>query len=394
MTILLKPFLGCNISCTYCYQGDFREGQKPKMRYDVEAILKTTEHAKNTKGDDIVLHGGEPLTMPKKDVDAFLAKAYELQGRSGVQTNGTKIDDEFIAMFKKYKTHVGISYDGPGELSEFREGSEHVKDVFPKLYKEGVSCSTIAVVSRANAGTPERFEKFKQHVVWLSSMRIYGRLNPTMYEGEGNWALEKERAVEVYVELAKLNLSLGNKWSPFNDIINGLQNKSRVCIFSGCDPFHTTAATVITGDGGVTNCMRVNREGILMQHPAYHDTRGEILANVSQEHGGCKDCRYFSGCRGGCSGSVIDGDWRNRTEVCHIWKAVFGFYENVLRGLGVPINISTKPLPRGNTAGNGCANRPPENSHGDHHDSRGVQQPVFEMTNTPAKFLLEIPVNG
>jgi len=78
------------------------------MDYNLKAIFERMEEFKDM---DMALHGGEPLTLLKKDIEAILAKMYDLRGRSSVQTNGTLIDDDHIKMFKKYKTFVGISWD-------------------------------------------------------------------------------------------------------------------------------------------------------------------------------------------------------------------------------------------------------------------------------------------
>ena len=42
----------------------------------------------------------------------------------------------------------------------------------------------------------------------------------------------------------------------------------------------------------------------------------------------------FLMCKGQCPGTAIDGDWRNRTEHCLIWKALFEHFENEIREEG------------------------------------------------------------
>jgi uncharacterized protein len=48
-------------------------------------------------------------------------------------------------------------------------------------------------------------------------------------------------------------------------------------------------------------------------------------------------------CRGQCPGTAIDGDWRNRTEHCEVWKAVYGQLEAELLAEGVlPLTLSPR----------------------------------------------------
>lgn len=325
--LLIKPFLGCNLACKYCYEGDYRTKAKPKLNHNLKIVLKRMEEFKNNR---MTLHGGEPLVLPKKDVDKFLKKIVKLTGQSGIQTNGTLIDDDYIKMFKKYKTHVGISYDGPEELSDFRPGTAHIDKVIKKLTEQGISVSTIMVISKANAGTDKRLKKLKDYILSLEKIKVCGRLNPCL--GAPAYELSEKRLIKVYLELAKFCLENNLKWSPFVDIVRGLQGKTRVCTFMGCDAFHTSSATVIAGDGTVTNCMRTNQESLLLtRHPAERNTRSEILKEIAQEFGGCKGCEYWTACYGGCPSGAINSDWRNRTYLCSLWKILFQYFENILR---------------------------------------------------------------
>ena len=364
--LLIKPYLGCNLACKYCYESTCRKKNKSKMNYNLGVIFKRMKEFKDL---DMTFHGGEPLTLPKKDVEAILAKMYELIGRSSIQTNATLIDNDYIKMFKKYKTSVGISWDGPGELSEYRPGTSRVGAIIERLVKEGISTSTIIVVSKANAGTKARLNKLKKYLLHLNQLKIRGggRLNPCY--GNPSYELSIEKLKETYLNLADFCLKNNLKWSPFEDIIHGLQGKDRVCTFMGCDPFSTQSATVILGDGSVTNCMRTNKEGILLRHPAQYKTRNEILFNIPQEHGGCKGCKYWTACYGGCPSGAIDNDWRNRTYLCPAWKALFEFYEKIFGHLDISTCQENRPTQAGTCHEDSShGDSPHGDSHEDHAD--------------------------
>jgi len=279
----------------------------------------------------IVLHGGEPLTLGKENVDAILKTVFEKTGCSSIQTNGVLIDDEYVQMFEKYKTSVGVSLDGTGDLNRYRCGESMTAKIYSDIVRmkdRGLNVSVIAVLSKANAGSDSELELFENYLKNLSEKKISGRVNPCT--GDPNCSLNDERLSIVYSRLAWYCYSNGLQWSPFTDIWNVMRGDGRVvCTFRECDIFHTRSAEVILGDALHTNCMRVSVKDLYMRHPSEYKTRSEILSQVPQEFGGCQDCEYWEYCKGGCPSQAIDGDWRNRTESCKMYKAVFSIARNI-----------------------------------------------------------------
>ncbi len=83
--------------------------------------------------------------------------------------------------------------------------------------------------------------------------------------------------------------------------------------------------------GQSSNCGRTNKDGVdFVKASAEGFERYLALYHTPQEHGGCRDCRFFLMCKGQCPGTAIDGDWRNRTEHCDLWKALFRQLEDRL----------------------------------------------------------------
>jgi len=323
--LLVKPYLGCNMNCKYCYEKELRSGKNlNKMSYNLPKILEVMNNFKNTQ---IIIHGGEPLCLPITDFEVLLKKSFELTGRSGIQTNGSLITKEHIELFKKYKTHVGLSFDGPGELSKFRmESTVLVENNLKWLLDEKIPLSIICVLSKSN-GSSGKLTQLKKWILKMNSLGISGRVNPCT---DKNYALDEETLRDSYKSLAEYMTEHRIRWSPFTDVVNKLKGKNAVCVFEGCDPFHTNSATSLLGDGVITNCMRTNKNDVLPQHPIYQDIRSEILKNIPQSDNGCKDCRYFKECRGGCPSSAINEDWRNRTTFCKMWFSLFTYYESLL----------------------------------------------------------------
>ncbi len=328
MGLLLKPFLGCNLKCKYCYEGSFREKYDPEMNYDIKALLKTIRENKDSQ-PTMSLHGGESLMLPNKDIEIILKEIYKHKKKAEIQTNGTLIDDEKIKLFKKYNVSVGISWDGPGELCAFRPGTEKVGETIDKLIKEGVEVGMIIVISEANAGTKKKLNLLKDFLLEIHKKGISPRINPC-YSSFKGLELNTKKAKEVYLELADFCIKNDMFFPPFTDIVDRLKRNIAVCFFMGCDIFSTESAVSVMNDGSTTNCMRTNQKYILLRDKRELDVRDQILRNTPQEEGGCRECKYFEFCRGGCPTATIDDDWRNRTRWCEVFYALFEYFEKMM----------------------------------------------------------------
>jgi uncharacterized protein len=332
--LLVKPTLTCNQACVYCYENKFRIDHPQKLEYDLPKLLDRISAYQGS----ITLHGGEPLSIPKADINTLLKAIFDKTGRSAVQTNGTLIDDDFIEMFKKYKTSVGISIDGSGILNEYRtaiDKTEKIVDTIFKLKSSGVGTSVIIVVSKANAAI-DRLPDLKLFIKQLSDQKIFGRINPYTDIGIHDFGLSESRINDVYSELLIYTITNGWKWSPFYDMWNSLMGKdSVVCNFKTCDIYHTPACDELIGSGEITNCMRLSDRDMYIKHPTMLNTRNEILSQVDKNDGGCKDCKFWNYCHGGCPSQAIDNDWRNKTNLCSLYYNLFTTISNMQTSFSV-----------------------------------------------------------
>ncbi|GAI17455.1 unnamed protein product, partial [marine sediment metagenome] len=278
---------------------------------------------------------------PKQDVEAIISKACELSEKGcSVQTNATLVDDDHIAMFKKYPVGVGFSLDGPGELSRFRMSPEQADKIMALIHrlieKEGIRVAVMCVLSKANVRTPELLSRFKTWLLELRQLECGGSFNPCANSPQHQ--VDPEALADIMLDLAKFQMENGMSWRPFIDMAMRVRGEGAVCSFMGCDIFHTVSCTVILSDGSITNCMRTNQGDIILMHPAKYDTRDEILQEIPQENGGCRGCEFWEPCHGGCPMMAIDDDWRNRTYLCPVRKKLLGFYTSITRSLKIPVS--------------------------------------------------------
>jgi len=361
MPILLKPQLKCNMRCDYCYESNLRGclTKEDGFGYDLDKIIDEADKQHKRNGGEIVLHGGEITMLSIPELEKLLSFSFEKTGRSSLQTNGITLTPEHLELFKKYKTSVGVSIDGPWPLNKFRIGGtmehrkkktelimENIEKMIDELGPQNVSI--ISVIS-AFHGEETNLELYKGWIKYLRSRGVVsGRMNPIQLNEtiEGNNAdISEDKILYFYKEMAELVFSdPAYMWLPFRDIVDNLLGLGTgTCTFTKCDLYNTAAAYVITGHGHITTCLHHSAEEgkILTRSDSVVMDRTELLGQTPQEYNGCKGCRYWKICYGYCPTSAIDGDWRNRSVHCNLFKVLFELTEKKLKGLMPNINLIT-----------------------------------------------------
>jgi uncharacterized protein len=130
VNILIKPASSlCNLRCHYCFYEDISGNRTlPNMGMMSENILKSLVQeafaAVNPGGRvSFAFQGGEPTLAGLDFFRKFIAMV-ENSCPTGVfvelaiQTNGTKINDEWASFLKKNRFLVGLSLDGTEELHD------------------------------------------------------------------------------------------------------------------------------------------------------------------------------------------------------------------------------------------------------------------------------------
>jgi len=418
MTVELRPLgVKCNIQCQYCYQNPQRDAGNIPSRYDMDKMKTAVER----EGGGFSLFGGEALLVPEADLETLWAWGLEQYGSNGIQTNGSLINEHHIRLFKQYKVHVGISIDGPGELNDVRWAGtlERTRDMtanteraIERLCQEGIPPSLIVTLHRCNA-TEDKLPLMHDWFRYLESLGITNaRLHILEVENEmmrQKYVLSVEENVAAFLSFAQLERELTTlKFDVFSDMQNLLlgTDNSTTCIWNACDPYTTAAVRGVEGNGQSSNCGRTNKDGIdftKADTPGFE--RYLALYQTPQEHGGCNGCRFFLMCKGNCPGTSIEGDWRNRTEHCEVWKQLYSYLEAKLIDEGeIPLSIRSVRRELEQAMLNTWATGQNTNlysalnwlkdgnsgsvtlhyTHGDHTDYAGLQPETLGATELPA----------
>lgn len=348
--ITLKPILGCNFSCTGCYEGQiFKRNNNKPAPYDLDAII---EGIKIGPAGAVGLHGGEITLMPLADLRVICEAVRDMSRPLVMQTNGSILHQRLFDLIVEFNISMGISLNGPDVLNRDRrvlnsknaditdKMTARIHDNIRRLRGAGVSTSIITVLSTTNAGTPELVERLKQWAINMGEeLGIWWfRFNPLSYDdstdcisGEANTELTTDQLSHAWLTLGDACMDDKRRmWGPFREFVDNLWGLGvQPCWMGSCDVLSTDAVYAVLGDGSAGNCLRTAKDGIPYQRTkeVVH-TRQEILKQLD-----CQGCRYWDICHGACPAEAVNGDWRNKSRFCQSYIDIYAHLEGRLQGL-------------------------------------------------------------
>ncbi|WP_420399617.1 radical SAM protein [Flagellimonas sp.] len=345
----------CNIACQYCYQNPLRDSGNGSSNYNLQETIQRID----ALDEPFILWGGEPLLIKTEDLEELFKFGYDKYGKNQILTNGSLCNDNHIELFKRYNVHVTVSVDGPEELndvrwnrtlSKTRESTKKSTENLKKLLIHKVPTSLNFQITKCNS-TKNRLPKMFN---WLRSLDELGLQSARIHVLEVDYsaplyhhAFNSQENINAFIEYRMFERTLTNLRFDFFDNIRELllgNDENSDCVWSACDPYTTEAVTGIDGQGRFNNCGNTDKEGINFQKPDQVGYERYIsLYYTPDKYGGCKDCRFFMFCKGQCPGTASKGDWRNKSENCALFKALFETIEMELIKEGkTPFSLSNQ----------------------------------------------------
>lgn len=311
ITLIVKVTDGCNLRCKYCYNKDTGYAAQTLGCERFEKLLKIV--APYRKDINVIWHGGEPLTcgtdrfLQFMKTESAVAKAFGVNIKNRVQTNGTLIDRKWVKLFKEYDVKVGISFDGI-ENEKYRQRSDDTLRGIGILRKNGIYCGVMAVVADNEYDIAANYRYF-------AAQKLNVEFSPVFQEGGATelsspaknfadkmvalfdeWLYDKN-GVDVRLFATYVSMALGTNF--------------RICSNSSCHGKYLG----ITADGTLYNCGRYS----VTKYPfgnvddfngldEVYRSQGfkELVAGAIERRNTCKrSCEYFAVCGGGCSDCAI-----------------------------------------------------------------------------------------
>ena len=369
--IMVKP-VGpvCNLSCTYCYYLEkrnlYREVQSFRMKEKVlESFIRQYIQSQTVPNISFVWQGGEPTLL---GLD-FFEKVLELQKKyagnkqitNSLQTNGTRIDDQWARFLAQNNFLTGISIDGPQHLHDHyrkdKKGNGSFQQVMrgiQLLKKHGAEFNTLTVVNNHNVHYPKeiyaflrsigsRFMQFipiveqqaepsegsplelispdytgKAHLTdWSVSSREYGKFLTTIFD---DWVVRD--VGRHFVQIFDTTLA------------NWVRHDPGLCVFDRT----CGEAAVLEHNGDLYSCdhyvYHENYLGNILQTPLQELMKSEkqIQFGLKKETSlpkKCQKCRFLRVCRGGCPKNRIHTSAEKGKRLNHLCEGYQHFFSHV-----------------------------------------------------------------
>lgn len=321
--IVLQPTPYCNIACDYCYLGH-RDDRRLMPRAVVQAVADDIlASMPRDAAATIVWHAGEPLAAPIR----WYEQAYEILAAAkpdaadfALQSNGIAVDERWIALFRRTRTAVSLSIDGPEAFHDARRKTRNGKPTWAlamrgleRLHAAGMAPNVITVLSPESLDAADDYYAFYRrrgitHVSFnideteganrrsrfaagdhkLRVTAFLRRLLERAYaDGFPLHVREVERIARV---LAGGGPTANEQVSPWDVVV--------VTVDGGLSTFSPESTEVADPryDGFVFGNILAGGVAAASRMPAFARARDEIAAGVAHCRG---SCRYFAVCGGG-----------------------------------------------------------------------------------------------
>lgn len=327
MNVMIKPASGmCNMRCTYCFYADEmrsrQQGLLGIMSQETQenVIRETLRFAR--KECTIAYQGGEPtlagLEYFRRGV--ALANQYNVNGvrlHYALQTNGYALDEEWCRFFHDNHFLIGLSIDGIKATHDACRRDAGGQDTYLRVLEaagllaaHGVDFNVLTVVNAKTAPRIRRIYsqyakqgfRYQQYIACLEPMgekwggqdysltpEAYGRFLIELFE---LWDIDFMQGRQPYIR----------QFENWIGILMGQRPES--CEQCGV----CNIQNIVEADGSVYPCDfyaldeynigNLNRASF---EEIYQNREKLGFLESSENHcRSCRECRYFSLCRGGC----------------------------------------------------------------------------------------------
>ena len=358
--LLVKPVSAdCNSRCAYCFyrRTEALYPEPARHRMSAELLEQMVREFLELRQPETIFswQGGEP-TLAGLDFFEQVVRLEQAYGRPGqavgnaLQTNGTRLDQDWAGFLAEYRFLVGLSLDGPEEIhntyrrNAFGQGSfEQVMAAVELLRRAGVAFNILAVVSKANVDRPAEVYRF-----FRQSGFQYLQFVPCLERDPSGlslapFSITPEAYGRFLCELWDLWLREGFPEVSIRDfdsyLQRRLQGKASLCTYqSSCGHY-----LVVEHNGDVYPCdfyvrpeWKLGRLGERPLRDFFQLPLARSFARAkSPRDPECGRCSWRGHCHAGCQKDRLDaqGASAGRSRFCPAYQAFFARAEKDLARL-------------------------------------------------------------
>jgi uncharacterized protein len=396
--VLAKPAGAvCNLDCKYCFflsKEMLYPGSRFRMADELlETYIRQLIESHRVPEVTIAWQGGEPTLM---GLDFFrlsveYANKYKKPNQTiqySMQTNGTKLDDEWCAFFKEHNFLIGISFDGPPDVHDTYRVNKGGQGTFDQvmrgldyLKKHDAEFNILCTVHAANVDRPVEVYRFFRDVLgaqFIQFIAIVERVTEgilplanagwgettsgeqrPLYVQEGSLVTERSVTAEGYGRFLIgvfdewVRRDVGQVYVQMFDVALGawVGQPGAVCVFAPT----CGNALAIEHNGDLYSCDHFVEPNYLLGN--IKDTHMiELVASEAQRKFGqdkldtlpryCRECEVRFACHGGCPKNRFietpDGE-SGLNYLCAGYKAFFNHVDRPMRIMAEQLRRNRAP---------------------------------------------------
>lgn len=335
LDVVLKIAERCNLACPYCYYF-FQENDLYKSSpalisedtiRDVAKFLRRGAQELNIQQLFIGLHGGEPLLMPKKRFAALCRILREelsdvTKVKLAMQTNGTRIDKEWVSILGEHQVSAGVSLDGPPHIHNAARPDHKGKGSYDatvrglRMLQEGVRAGTNRATGILCVANPNYSgEEVVKHLVEDLGIDNFNILLPRDGYDSEIWK-PQSKWITYFTEILRYWQATPKTYGRlitiqlFNDILRGMTSEPNARVMDMRRAVRHHIIT-ISGDGKFgmdDNIMALDKALFDANTNVRNTTLAQFIASprwqqlvqaVDKAPEKCASCEWYRSCRSG-----------------------------------------------------------------------------------------------
>lgn len=327
LSVLIKPASSlCNIRCKYCFYANISSLREVRshgiMKKETSEKMIDQIYKDLDDGDHMTFgfQGGEPtvagLNYFKEFTDYVDSQNKDVNVHYAIQTNGTRLNKQWVDFFEEHDFLVGLSIDGCPKFHNLYRVDTRDKGTYSKvleakkmLSESKVNYNILSVLTNEMAREPEKIFQYliEEEIQYIQFIPCLDDLDA---KEKSSYALDPENFASFYKKIYQLwekELKSGNYISIqlVDNLINQLSGKGPgFCGQTG----RCSIQYIIEADGSVYPCdfyvLDEYKMGNILDSTLF-ELRGtrpakDFLCSRSELSDYCKTCPFVKICNGGC----------------------------------------------------------------------------------------------